>query len=266
MLLLFFVLLLDCLLSCLLDCLVDSLVSWSFAQSRFESIILAVFKPLKDIQLDSNETVLLAADLRVMLQTARRLRRSWKSIAKSAGLETGWPSATEKWPNCFKLIQMMQDPKDVRDEANMEPLEDSVDQEVEDLESIWPGAASAVEPESVLDRLVAKRKQVIQDLQGKSVFIDSDDEVGAQPDHKKIKMDPGEWGLPASTTSGASDPGSQAVLPMVEAPTALQPVPWIIWMLHSFHFSFFGNSRASISTCFGICSSPKGSCGCRSVC
>ena len=43
-------------------------------------------------------------------------------------------------------IQMMQDPKDVRDEANMEPLEDSVDQEVEDLESIWPGAASAVEP------------------------------------------------------------------------------------------------------------------------
>ena len=127
----------------MIDCLVDSLVSWSFVQSRFESITLAVFKPLKDIQLDSNETVLLAADLRVMLQTARRLRRSWKSIAKSAGLETGWPYATNKWPNCFKLIQMMQDPMDLREETLAEPLEDSVDQEVEDLESIWPAAASA---------------------------------------------------------------------------------------------------------------------------
>ena len=204
-----------------------------------------MFKPLKDIHLDSNETVLRAADLRV----ARRLRRSWKSIAKSAGLETEWPSATQKWPNCLKLIQMMQDPKDLREETNMEPLEDSVDQEVEDLESIWPGAASAVEPESVLDRLVAKRKAVIQDLRGKSVCIDSDDEADAQPDHKKIKMDPGEWGLPASTTSGASDPASQPVLPMVEAPNPAQPAPWIIWMLHSFHFDFFGNTRASMNMC-----------------
>ena len=76
MLLLFLILLLDGSLGCVIDCLVDSLVSWSFVQSRFESIILAVFKPLKDIQLDSNETVLLAADLRVMLQTARRLGRA----------------------------------------------------------------------------------------------------------------------------------------------------------------------------------------------
>ena len=131
-----------------------------------------------------------------------------------------------------------------------EPLEDSVDQEVEDLESIWPGAASAVEPDqpdqSVVDRLLAKRSAVIQDLQGKSVLIESDDEADAQPDPKKIKMDPGEWGLPASATSGASDPGPQAVLPMVEAPNPVQPAPWIIWILHSFHFGFFGNTKASM--------------------
>ena len=74
---------------------------------------------------------------------------------------------------------MMQDPMDLREETLAEPLEDSVDQEVEDLESIWLAAASAVEPESVVDRLVAKRKAVIQDLQGKSVLINSDDEAGA---------------------------------------------------------------------------------------
>ena len=77
-------------------------------------------------------------------------------------------------------MEITQDPREAIDlAAPLEPFENDVDKEVEDLQSAWPKAGPPVEG-SVEARLLATRKAFAQDLIGKPVQIDSDDATELQ--------------------------------------------------------------------------------------
>ena len=138
---------------------------------RLESLAYAIFRPFIQ-DMPAELTVVMAQDIKVMLQSLRKVRRSWRHIARQTNVE--WPKRSQRYPKTFQVLQVMEDievPSNELDELG----EIWKQGEEEELHGMWPDLAG--EGDTVEAKLERKRKAALSDLRGKHVMICDSDEA-----------------------------------------------------------------------------------------
>ena len=114
----------------------------------------------------------MAQDIKVMLQSLRKVRRSWRHIARQTNVD--WPKRSQRYPKTLQVLQVMEDvevPSNDLDELG----EIWKQGEEEELHGMWPDLAGQCDTlEAKLER---KRKAALSDLQRKQVMICESDEA-----------------------------------------------------------------------------------------
>ncbi|CAE7429863.1 unnamed protein product [Symbiodinium sp. CCMP2456] len=129
---------------------------------------------VKNLQVEL--VVVLAQDVKVLLQSVRRTRRSWRYIGKH--VERKWPSRANNYPRILEMLQIIDDAiGEDSQEAAVVPEDDTAAERDESGEIM--DAWGIEQPESIEEKLRAKRKAVLLDLQDKQVQIEDSDEEPA---------------------------------------------------------------------------------------
>jgi len=127
---------------------------------------------VKNLQVEL--VVVLAQDVKVLLQSVRRTRRSWRYIGKQ--VERKWPSRANNYPRILEMLQIIDDAVgEDSQEAAAVPEDDAAAERGESGEIM--DAWGIQQPESIEEKLRAKRKAVLLDLQDKQVQIEDSDEA-----------------------------------------------------------------------------------------
>ena len=115
--------------------------------------------------LAAEKVLLLAQDVKVMLQTLRTYRRQWLWLAKKTNLE--WPPVASKYPHCLSIVKDMTGDAGQQqdDEGEREDSVAEIHSEAQELAAMW-----AV-PDSIEEQILKKRKTVIEELQHTTVLL-----------------------------------------------------------------------------------------------
>ena len=130
---------------------------------------------VKNLQVEL--VVVLAQDVKVLLQSVRRTRRSWRYIGKQ--VERKWPTRADNYPRILEMLQIIDDAiGDDSQETAVVPEDDTAAERDEsgEIMDAW-GIQPPQQPESIEEKLQAKRKAVLLDLQDKQVQIEDSDEA-----------------------------------------------------------------------------------------
>ena len=142
---------------------------------RLESIAYAVFRPFVQ-NMTPELVVVLAQDMKIMVQSLRKVRRGWKHVAKASGCQ--WPKRSSRYPRTLEVLKHLEHvPGDAEaeDEADvMQKIWNDVG-EKDELKTLWgelPHSDDTVEV-----KIEKKRKAVLHDLKDKQVLICDSDEA-----------------------------------------------------------------------------------------
>ena len=127
---------------------------------------------VKNLQVEL--VVVLAQDVKVLLQSVRRTRRSWRYIGKQA--QRRWPTRAENYPRILEMLQLIDDAVGEDSQETAVVPEDGTAAERDESGEIMD-AWGIQQVESIEEKLWAKRKAVLLDLQDKQVQIEDSDEA-----------------------------------------------------------------------------------------
>ena len=167
--------------------------------------------------LSADSVLLLAQDVKVMLQTLRKYRRQWLWLAKKANVE--WPPVASKYPHCINVNKDMTGEPGKREDDEEQEDEAIADanSEAQELAAMWAVPQSIEEqvPDSIEKQILTKRRIALEELQKGSVLLEGSSGEEQPPEAARGSSDPAPVtdptpAAPTLPVSGPRDPDASA--------------------------------------------------------
>ncbi|CAE7583060.1 unnamed protein product [Symbiodinium sp. CCMP2592] len=156
-----------------------------------ELLMYGLLKGCTTAELPADSILLLAQDVKVMLQTLRKYRRQWLWLAKKTNVD--WPPGASKYPRVFSMVKDMTGdlakPDGDEDECNDS---EEITSEAQELAAMW----AVPDTDGVEEQILKKRKTALEELQQTTVLLHGSSDEEQPPEAARSSRDPAPISAP----------------------------------------------------------------------